>query len=107
MLFVKRNQRSRNAFLVETTTLLTILILNQFNINLEKMINSTHESDSDDSAPESVSFGTSKIESTEKSTKIKEQINSIRESQKKRRIERQEKYIEQKVNSTSGNVLFK
>ncbi|CAF0709450.1 unnamed protein product [Brachionus calyciflorus] len=59
------------------------------------MSNSNHESD-DDSAPESVPFVSSKLESVEQNQIIKEHINSIRESQKKKRIERQEKYIEQK-----------
>lgn len=59
--------------------------------------NSGHESDSDDSSPESISFGASKLETTEQNIKIKDQINQIREAQKKKRIERQEKYIEQKV----------
>ena len=68
------------------------------------MSNSGHESD-DDSAPESVSFESSKIENTEQHLKIKEQINSIRESQKKKRIERQEKYIEQKVGLISLTLL--
>ena len=62
---------------------------------MDKSPNSGNESD--DSAPESVSFGTSKMENTEKSQKIQKQINSIRESQKLKRIQRQEKYIEQKV----------
>lgn len=61
------------------------------------MNNIDHESE-DDSAPESVSFESGKLENAEQNHKIKEQINSIRESQKRKRIERQEKYIEQKVN---------
>lgn len=54
------------------------------------------ESD-DDSAPENISFGAAKNESAEQSQKINEQIKKIRESQKLKRKERQEKYIEQKV----------
>lgn len=60
------------------------------------MNNIEHESD-EDSAPESVSFESGKLENAEQNQKVKEQINSIRESQKRKRIERQEKYIEQKV----------
>ncbi|RNA09820.1 hypothetical protein BpHYR1_047477 [Brachionus plicatilis] len=59
------------------------------------MSNIEHESD-DDSAPDSVSFESGKIENLEQNVKIKDQINSIRESQKRKRIERQEKFIEQK-----------
>lgn len=64
-----------------------------------------HESD-EDSAPESVSFESGKMENAEQNQKIKEQINSIRESQKLRRIERQEKYIEQKVFFLNVNKSF-
>ena len=52
---------------------------------------------SDDEAPEAVSFEAAKNENIDQLQKVKEQITSIRESQKKKRIERQEKFIEQKV----------
>ena len=88
--------------------------------NILKMSNPNTENDSgDDSAPESISFNAGKQQINENTTKIKEQvlfcylkssklwkyykefvtskINLIRESQKKKRIQRQEKYIEQKV----------
>ena len=58
---------------------------------------SSDGSTSDDEAPQAVSFQTAKSETIDQLQKVKDQINSIRESQKKRRIERQEKYIEQKV----------
>ena len=58
---------------------------------------SSHDEVSDDDAPEAVSFQTAKTDNIEQQQKVKEQIDSIRESQKKKRIERQEKYIEQKV----------
>lgn len=55
-------------------------------------------SDSDsDSAPESISFDTSKKENVKQAKLINEQMTQIREAQKKKRLERQERYIEQKV----------
>ena len=91
-----------------------------------------NSNESDDSAPESISFDTGKLKTTEQSLRVKEQvtthtsliplfnllksktssiyilskINMIRESQKKKRIQRQEMYIEQKVIAILESLHF-